>query len=176
MEKTFIIQGMCYSGKTTLGQMLSHELNLNFLDSRNMFFKKFGLSEIDYLEKYGKHYFKEAEKKTLQQNFKGIVSCSGSSIYYPDEMEKLNKKYEIIWLDVDFDIIKKRKLNEEKKGIIRPILFPDHINSFKELYDERSKLYKKYYTYRIYINSDETPETPETPSETLKKILNTICY
>ena len=31
------------------------------------------------------------------------------AIYYPEENEMLNEKYTIVWLDVDFDLIVKRK-------------------------------------------------------------------
>ena len=80
-------------------------------------------------------------------------------------MENIHNKYEIIWLDADFDIIVKRKNNE---GWERPIVFPEGINSFEELYEQRKKLYEKYYTHRIKITEDEEP------SQTLKRILNTI--
>ena len=38
-EKVFLFQGMCYSGKTTLGKMTANELGVSFLDSRDLFFK-----------------------------------------------------------------------------------------------------------------------------------------
>ena len=55
------------------------------------------------------------------QDFEGVFSCGGSAIYYPDEMKKLNDKYEIIWLDVDLEVIKKRKTLEARE---RPICIP----------------------------------------------------
>ena len=100
-------------------------------------------------------------------NFEGVFSCGGSAIYYPEEMKVLNEKYEIIWLDAEFDIIERRKNAEGKE---RPIVFPDGINSLRELYEQRRALYKKYHTHRISITKDEEP------SETLKRILNTIVY
>ena len=38
-SKTFIFQGMCYSGKSTLGKMVADTLGVPFLDSRDLFFK-----------------------------------------------------------------------------------------------------------------------------------------
>ena len=165
MQRTFIFQGMCYSGKSTLGKMLADRLGMDFLDSRDLFFKIYNVSEIYYLKTYGREKFVEAEKKSIHQNFSGIFSCGGSAIYYPEEMKELNKKYEIIWLDADFDIIKKRK---ELEGKERPIVFPKGINSLKELYKQRTALYKKYYTHRIKITKYEES------SETLERILQTI--
>ena len=165
MPRTFILNGMCYSGKSTLGKMLADNIGVEFLDSRDLFFKIYGESEISYLKGKGREQFTDAERKSLHEDFSGVFSCGGSAIYYPEEMENIHKKYEIIWLDADFDIIVKRKNNE---GWERPIVFPEGINSFKELYEQRRKLYEKHYTHRIKITEDEEP------SQTLKRILNTI--
>ena len=124
-NKPIIFQGMCYSGKSTLGKITADILGVPFLDSRDLFFKVYGMSEIDYLKQYGREKFKEAERKSLHHDFRGVFSCGGSAIYYPDEMKMLNEKYTIVWLDVDFDLIVKRK---EAEGWERPIVFPDGIN------------------------------------------------
>ena len=52
--KTIIFNGMCYSGKSTLGKMTADILGVPFLDSRDLFFKIYGMSEIDYLSKFGR--------------------------------------------------------------------------------------------------------------------------
>ena len=108
-NKPIIFQGMCYSGKSTLGKITADILGVPFLDSRDLFFKVYGMSEIDYLKLHGREEFKEAERKSLHHDFVGVFSCGGSAIYYPEEMKILNEKYTIVWLDVDFDLIVKRK-------------------------------------------------------------------
>ena len=87
MPRTFIIQGMCYAGKSTLGKMLADSIGVDFLDSRDLFFKVHGESEISYLKNNGNEKFKEAEKESLQSEFNGVFSCGGSSIYYPNEVK-----------------------------------------------------------------------------------------
>ena len=39
MDRTFIFQGMCYSGKSTLGKIIADAIGIPFLDSRDLFFK-----------------------------------------------------------------------------------------------------------------------------------------
>jgi shikimate kinase len=163
--RTFIFQGMCYSGKSTLGKNVADSLGMDFLDSRDQFVKAHGVSEIIYLKEHGREKFIEAEKKSLMDDFNGVFSCGGSAVYYDNIMKQLHNKYEIVWLDVDLKLIKKRK---ELEGRERPIVFPDGINTFDELYNQRSKLYKKYYTHRIKVTEFETIE------ETTKKILNSL--
>jgi len=161
-QKVFIFQGMCYSGKSTLGKMTADTLGLPFLDSRDLFFKVHGTSEIEYLKKHGREKFIEAEKESLHHDFEGVFSCGGSAVYYPEEMKMLKEKYNIIWLDVDFDVIVSRKEKEAKE---RPIVYPDGINSFEELYNQRRELYKDFYDYRVEVTKDEPIQ------RTLQKIL-----
>jgi shikimate kinase len=67
-------------------------------------------------------------------------------------MTTLKNKYNIIWLDVDYDVIVARKTAEAKE---RPIVYPDGINSFLELYQQRSRLYEKYYDYKVRVTENE---------------------
>jgi shikimate kinase len=107
---TIILQGMCYSGKTTLGKMVADKIQIPFLDSRDLFIRTHGISEIDFLRKHGRDIFIEAEKESIRQSFGQIVlSLGGSAIYYPKEMTELKLKNIIVWLNVTFEIIKKRK-------------------------------------------------------------------
>ena len=164
-QKVFIFQGMCYSGKSTLGKMTADTLGLPFLDSRDLFFKTHGMSEIDYLKEHGKDKFIEAEKLSLQQDFEGVLSVGGSAVYYDEEMTALKNKYNVIWLDVDYDVIVSRKEAEAKE---RPIVYPDGINSFLELYQQRSRLYNKFYDYRVKVTENEPIK------KTIQKILITL--
>ena len=151
-DKVFIFQGMCYSGKSTLGKITADSLGLPFLDSRDLFFKVHGVSEIEYLTKYGREKFIEAEKKSLYHDFEGVFSLGGSAVYYPEEMQMLQKKYNIIWLNVDYNVIRLRKEREAKE---RPIVYPDGIETFEQLYKQRKELYENYYHYKIHVTEDE---------------------
>ena len=164
-KKVFIFQGMCYSGKSTLGKMTADTLGLPFLDSRDLFFKTHGISEIDYLKQHGQDKFIEAEKESLKQDFEGVLSLGGSAVYYDEEMTTIKNKYNVIWLDVDYDIIVQRRDAEAKE---RPIVYPDGINTFLELYQQRSRLYEKYYDYRVKVTENEPIK------RTIQKILITL--
>ena len=163
--KPIIFQGMCYSGKSTLGKMTADSLGVSFLDSRDLFFKIYGVSEIDYLKTHGREKFSIAEKDSLYHNFDGVFSCGGSAVYCDDEMKLLKEKYHIVWLDVSFDNIITRKNKEARE---RPIVYPEGINSFEELYNQRKALYPKYTTHRIEVTNDEEIHI------TLQKILRTL--
>lgn len=153
---TFFLIGMCYSGKTTIGKLLSQKLNKKWLDSREIFTSMFGISENEYLIKYGKNKFQEAEQIAMSQNFGNyIISLSGSAIYYSKQMQDIKDNHTVIWLNASLDTILKRKSNENYE---RPIVFPDGINTFNDLYNERYELYKKYHTVEINIKSSDSTD------------------
>tara|TARA_B100000424_G_scaffold246830_1_gene218802 strand:- start:437 stop:946 length:510 start_codon:yes stop_codon:yes gene_type:complete len=162
LKKPIIFQGMCYSGKSTLGKMTADVLGVPFLDSRDLFFKVYGVSEIEYLKEHGRDKFTDAEIKSLDYDFEGVFSCGGSAVYYEEQMNKLKEKYNIVWLDVDFDLIVKRKNKEARE---RPIVYPEGIQSFEELYNQRVKLYPLYTTHHIKVTNEESID------DTLKRIL-----
>ena len=100
---TIVLCGMCYSGKTTIGKLLAEKLNKNGLDSRDIFKKEYGMTETEYLQKYGRDKFKIAEEKSYYQNFDDmVISLAGSAIYYDNIMNEflLNPQYTVVWLDV----------------------------------------------------------------------------
>lgn len=162
LKKPIIFQGMCYSGKSTLGKMTADMLGVPFLDSRDLFFKVYGVSEIEYLKEHGRDKFIEAEIKSLNYEFEGVFSCGGSAVYYEEQMKKLKEKYNVVWLDVDFELIVNRKNKEARE---RPIVYPEGINTFEELYNERVKLYPLYTSHHIKVTNEESIH------DTLKRIL-----
>jgi len=150
-----LLQGMCYAGKTTCGNILATSLGIPFLDSRDLFQRTHNMSEIDFLDKYGRDRFCEAEENTLQQDLGDIVlSLGGSACYYDLTMANIAKKHTIVWLDVPFEIILKRKQAENKQ---RPVVFPRGIQTFQALYDQRKQLYEKYATHRVSVTDEQLP-------------------
>ena len=159
-----VIQGMCYSGKTTCGEILARELRIPFLDSRDLFQRIHRMSETEYLTKYGRDKFCEAEAGSLKVELGNIVlSLGGSACYYEATMANLAMKYTIVWLNVDFGLINERK---EAEGKERPIVFPSGIETLEQLYQQRKPLYKKY--ANIVINVTET----QPPCRTVARIID----
>lgn len=151
---TIFLNGMCYAGKSTIGKLLGLKLQKQCLDSKDLFHLKYGLSESEYLHQFGKNQFKIAEEQSLLQNFGDIiVSLGGSAIYYDNIMNILKDQFIIIWLDVPFHVIQKRKNSETLQ---RPIIYPDGINTFEDLYTERYQKYMKYHTIRIKVSESDT--------------------
>lgn len=152
-----ILIGMCYAGKTTIGRLLSLRLGVPAVDFAELFAKKFRKTELEYLKDHGSKYFKEAELHLMKIKHDNIIlSLSGSSVYYEEEMLRLfnDKNVKVIFLNPPLEVIKKRR---DVEGEDRPILYPPGINNFDELYKERYGLYTKYANVIINIDGNQTP-------------------
>ena len=151
-----VLQGMCYAGKTTLGAILARELNRPFLDSRDLFQRTHRMSETEYLTRFGQPAFCEAEKESLRQPLGDIVlSVGGSACYYQDIMTTLKAKHTIVWLNVAFSEIQRRRQAEGKD---RPIVFPIGIETFEQLYDQRKGLYAATHHIQVEVTDVTTPK------------------
>ena len=163
---TIFLTGMCYSGKTTIGKFLSENLDKKWTDSRDIFLSKFNMTENEYLTQYGKVKFQEAEELSISQDFgDSVISLGGSAIYYTEQMQNINDNHTVIWLDVPFDVILQRKSKENWR---RPIVFPDGIFSFHDLYNQRKELYKKFHSIKIDI------EESDSPDDVIRKIVSKL--
>jgi shikimate kinase len=82
-----------------------------------------------------------------------VISTGGSVVYSEKSMVHLSRNGVLVFLDVSLDTLKQRITDYDQRGIARR---PDQ--SFEELFEERSVLYKRYADIRIVcdrINQDE---------------------
>ena len=86
---------------------------------------------------------------------KTVLSTGGSAIFSIPAMEYLKESSEIIYLDVPFEIISNRIGNFCGRGFIK-----NSKQSFREAYDERESLYRKY-AHHVVENIDEVDECVE---------------
>lgn len=169
MKKTIYIQGMCYSGKTTIGKFLSKSLNINFLDSRDIFFNLHKKYDLDYLLENGNSEFCKAENESFDKDFGHcVVALSGSALYNKELMEKISKEHILIWLNTSYNAILSRKQKEEENGIQRPIVYPHGVSTFEELYNTRCQIYDKYTGYKINISQFDST------NDVVKKIIEKL--
>lgn len=145
--QNFTIIGMPFSGKTTIGKLLSDKLNYNFIDLDDYISTKYNMKFNEVVSKFGNDEFLKIEEETMLEmnGQKNIFSTGGSVIYSSKGMEHLKNISRIIFLDVDVDELKNRmNMTMEDRGIV----FKPGEN-FESLYQSRLPLYSKYCDLRI---------------------------
>jgi len=138
MKNKVVLVGMPGCGKSTIGKLVSKELNINFFDMDD-YIENMTTKTIPQLFEQGEDYFRDFETlacKELSEKSNILISSGGGVVKRKENIEILKKDSYIIFIDrpledllTDVDISKRPLLKEGKEKIIK-------------LYEERYELYK----------------------------------
>jgi len=140
LNKNIVLLGMMGSGKSTIGYLLSRNINLNFLDVDKFIEKETGLKIQDIFQKKGEVYFRNLEEKITLKLLKDkgkIISLGGGAFLNKSIRKEILKNHISFWLSWKSSTIIKRILKSKK----RPIAFNSSENNLKKLINERSNIY-----------------------------------
>ena len=142
LNKNIVLLGMMGSGKSTIGYLLSRNINFNFLDIDKFIEKEMGLKIYDIFQKKGEIYFRNLEEKITLKFLKGkgkIISLGGGAFLNKNIRKEILKNHISFWLSWNNSTIIKRILKSKK----RPIAFISSENNLKKLINERSNIYSE---------------------------------
>ena len=140
LNKNIVLLGMMGSGKSTIGYLLSKNINLNFLDVDKFIEKESNLKIYDIFQKKGEVYFRNLEAKTTLKLLKGngkIISLGGGGFLNKNIRKEILKNHISFWLNWKNSTIINRILKSKK----RPVAFNSSENNLKKLINERSNIY-----------------------------------
>lgn len=162
-----ILIGMPGVGKSTLGVILAKVLGYKFMDT-DLVIQEEGkciLSEI--IDKLGVEEFIRRENKIVSRiNVNNtVVATGGSVVYGEDAMKNLKSIGIIVYIKQDFETIQKRVENIHGRGVVLK-----QNQTFKDLYNERIKLYEKYADITIDQGNRDVENTLKLVIEQLNKI------
>ena len=142
LNKNIVLLGMMGSGKSTIGYLLSKNINFNFLDIDKFIEKEMGLKIYDIFQRKGEIYFRNLEEKITLKFLKGkgkIISLGGGAFLNKNIRKEILKNHISFWLSWNNSTIIKRILKSKK----RPIAFTSSENNLKKLINERSNIYSE---------------------------------
>ncbi|MDF1581521.1 MAG: shikimate kinase [Desulfuromonadales bacterium] len=141
MKSNLALIGMPGAGKSTVGIILAKMLAKGFVDTDLLIQQNCGRSLQEILDSEGYSALRRAEEEEiLRLNVVDhIIATGGSAVYSAAAMTHLATASTIIFLQVDFDEIVRRIHNFDTRGIARSAT-----QSFRELYEERQILYRRY--------------------------------
>ena len=164
MKDNIVLIGMPGSGKRTVGEILAKVLGYSFIDSDLLIQKaeKKLLKEI--IAREGQEGFLKIENRVNAsiETEKSVIATGGSVVYCQEAMEHLKEIGTVIYLQLDYPILRRRLGNLIGRGVVLK-----EGQTLKDLYEERVPLYEKYADYII----DEKKTNAE---ENLKKILEIL--
>tara|TARA_B100001540_G_scaffold259349_1_gene237665 strand:- start:223 stop:735 length:513 start_codon:yes stop_codon:yes gene_type:complete len=140
LNKNIVLLGMMGSGKSTIGYLLSKNINFNFFDVDKYIEKEANLKIYDIFQKKGEVYFRNLEEKITLKLLKGkgkIISLGGGGFINKNIRKETLKNNTSFWLSWNSSTIINRILKSKK----RPIAFNSTENNLKKLINERSNFY-----------------------------------
>jgi len=130
------------SGKSTIGYLLSKNINLNFFDVDKFIEKETKLKIHEIFQKKGEVYFRNLEEKITLKLLKGkgkIISLGGGGFINNNIRKEVLKNHISFWLNWKNSTIIDRILKSKK----RPIAISSSENDLKKLINERSNIYSE---------------------------------
>ena len=141
-KKNLVLLGMMGEGKSSIGRLISRELNLAFFDIDNLIEKDAGMSVTDIFKKKGENYFRNLEEKITLKILKtvcNVISLGGGSFTNTKIRKEILTNHFSFWLNWDESVLLKRIRNSKK----RPLAFKLTDHQIKQLIKKRSKIYSK---------------------------------
>ena len=142
LNKNIVLLGMMGSGKSTIGYLLSKNINLNFFDVDKFIEKETKLKIHEIFQKKGEVYFRNLEEKITLKLLKGkgkIISLGGGGFINNNIRKEVLKNHISFWLNWKNSTIINRILKSKK----RPIAISSSENDLKKLINERSNIYSE---------------------------------
>ena len=153
------------TGKTSLGKLLAEKLGRSFIDLDQKIEQDTGLTIPQIFEMYGEKYFRELEKKAVEevsQRRNLVIATGGGTVKDEENIHMFKSSGTIICLTTEPEEIFRRT---ERRGE-RPVLdesAEDRLATIKKLLAERQK---------FYAQADYTVDTTDwSPLQ----IMNDIC-
>ncbi len=140
LNKNIVLLGMMGSGKSTIGYLLSKNINCNFFDVDKFIEKETNLKIYDIFQKKGEVYFRNLEEKITLKLLKGkgkIISLGGGGFINKNIRKEVIKNHISFWLSWKDSTIINRILNSKK----RPVAFNSSENNLTKLINKRSSIY-----------------------------------
>ena len=171
--KIFLI-GYMGSGKSTVGKLLSEELNYKFYDLDQEIENEYDMAISEIFARKGEIFFRKAERKMLEKLINldedAVVSLGGGTPCYGDNMELIKNADSVrsIYLKLNIQTLLER-LQREKAD--RPVI--SHLET-EELLEEfiRKHLFERGFYYN---QSDKILDcNDKDPSEITRELVETL--
>ena len=162
LKKNLVFLGMMGSGKSSIGNLVSKKLDLQFIDIDKVIEDMLGMSISNIFKDKGESHFRNLEEKTTLKNLKttgSVISLGGGGFINEKIRREVLDKHFSFWLNWDESVLLKR-IKKSKK---RPLAFESTDWEIRELIKKRSKIYLKA---EFKINCNKLTKT-----EIVKKVI-----
>lgn len=165
LKDNLILIGMPASGKSTVGVILSKIIGYDFIDTDLLIQKSEHMRLSQIIEARGVEGFLEIENRinASVEASRSVIATGGSAVYGQEAMQHLRQIGAVIYLQVDYEVIRKRLRNIRQRGVVLR-----EGQTLRELYEERCALYEKYADLIVREGSGEIEDVVARIIRTLR--------
>ena len=138
------IIGFMGSGKSTVGRMLAEEIGWRFADLDDDIENSLRTSISEIFATRGEAEFRRLGHEAIQNRVRSIrrgaptvLAVGGGAFTQPDNIHLLTENGITVWIDTDFDIVRKRIQGSDHRPLARD---PE---KFEQLFRERRSFYQQ---------------------------------
>ena len=145
MKRVFLV-GYMAVGKTTIGKLLSKELNVEFIDLDKYIVNRYSKTVQEIFAEKGEDKFRIIEREMLHEvaTFQNVlISTGGGTPCFFDNMDVMNRQGVTVYVKAPVDQLVSRLLNSKN---VRPIIHKKSPQELKEFVTEHLALREKYYS------------------------------
>lgn len=174
MKRVFLI-GYMGVGKTTIGKLLSKELNIEFIDLDKYIENRYRKTIPNIFSEKGEEKFRKIEREMLREvaTFQDVlVSTGGGTPCFFDNMDLMNQYGSTVYVKVSVDQLATRLLASKN---IRPIIQDKSPEELKAFIKEHLAQREVYYTKAKFTYQTEQLVTQSHLKQdvaAIKKLLN----
>ena len=116
-----VLTGFRGTGKTRVGELLAHMLNVPFFDTDALIEKRAGMTIYEIFQKYGEEYFRKKECDTIAslEVTDSVVSTGGGAIMNPSNVAALRQGSVMFLLTAEDRTIEQRIARTERPSLTR---------------------------------------------------------
>ena len=168
-----VLIGYMGSGKSTIGQLLSQSLDLQFLDLDQIIEQKAGMSIPDIFKKKGEIFFRKVEAKALLETLNGlqnfVLALGGGTPCYGTNMSKIAKcATHSIYLKASIpSLVSRLSIEKDERPLISHLATDEELTEFigKHLFERQY-----YYNQSSIIVSTDGKSQKEVMQMLLEKL------
>ena len=164
--KSVVLGGLMVSGKTCIGKLLAHRLEMGFVDADAEIEAAANRTVSEIFSEYGEQAFRDVERRVIARLLSGqprVIATGGGAFMDADTRIIIRKKGLAVWLKADLEVLLQRVSRQNTRPLLQGV-------------DKRLKLEKlMYHRYPTYAEADLTVDTDDgSPEATVEKVYGAI--
>lgn len=169
-KSNIVLIGMPGSGKSTVGVILAKMMAKRFLDTDILIQNRQKRTLQEIMDSEGHLVLRKIEEDVLLsiRCVNHILATGGSAAYSEPGMLHLKNDGIVVFLKTSLETLNNRIHNYETRGIAKR---PDQ--SFQDLFDERSKLYRKYADITVECSASTQEQVCDAIISSLEQTIST---